>query len=245
MSGAQTPPNERLIRVDLHNHTHFSGDSILSPRRFVDEARRRGLDRVAVTDHNTIRGALAVRELADFPVIIGEEVRSADGEVLGLFLSDEVPKGLSGTETIARIKEQGGLVGIPHLFDRQRLALRREEVERLIAEIDFIEGFNARMVFSSDNDKGADFARRHALPLSAGSDAHSPWEVGRAYIEMPAFEGPGDFIPALSQGRLAGRLSTPFVHLISRYAFLRRALGWRPPDLPSPAHGRGAGGEGS
>jgi predicted metal-dependent phosphoesterase TrpH len=228
MSGPQTPRAERLIRVDLHNHTYYSPDSILSPRRFVREARRRGLDVVAVTDHNTIRGALAVRELSEQPVIIGAEIKSADGEILGLFLSKQVPKGLAASETIARIKDQGGIVGVPHPFDSLRSALNEDVVLTLIDRIDFIEARNARIVFSAHNDKARDFAATHALPTTAGSDAHSPWEVGHCYVEMPPFEGPGDFIAALHQGRLKGRLSTPFVHLISRYAHLRRAFGWKP-----------------
>jgi predicted metal-dependent phosphoesterase TrpH len=223
-----TPPNTKLIRVDLHNHTHYSPDSILSPRRFVREARRRGLDVVAVTDHNTIRGALVVREISEQPVIIGEEVKSADGEIIGLFLSEEVPKGLAASETVARIKEQGGIVGVPHPFDSLRSALNTDVMLALIGQIDFIEALNARMVFSRHNDKAREFATTHALPTTAGSDAHSPWEVGQCYVEMPPFEGPRDFIAALRQGRLTGRLSTPFVHLISRYAHLRRALGWKP-----------------
>jgi predicted metal-dependent phosphoesterase TrpH len=223
-----TPPNTKLIRVDLHNHTHYSPDSILSPLRFVREARRRGLDVVAVTDHNTIRGALAVRELSEQPVIIGEEVKSADGEILGLFLSEQVPKGLAASETIARIKEQGGIVGVPHPFDSLRSALNEDVMLTLIGQIDFIEAFNARMVFSRHNDKARDFAATHTLPTTAGSDAHSPWEVGHCYVEIPPFEGPRDFMAALREGRLKGRLSTPFVHLISRYAHLRRALGWKP-----------------
>ena len=122
---------ETFVRVDLHNHTHYSPDSILTPKQFVREARRRRLDVVAVTDHNTIRGALAVRELADFPVIIGEEVRSEDGEILGLFLSEEIPKGLSAGDTIARIKDQGGIVGVPHPFDSLRSGLREDAMLRL------------------------------------------------------------------------------------------------------------------
>jgi predicted metal-dependent phosphoesterase TrpH len=219
---------EKLIRADLHNHTHFSPDSILTPKQFVREAKRRRLDVAAITDHNTIRGALAVRELSDFPIIIGEEIRSEDGEILGLFLSEDIPKGLSGRETIARIKDQGGIAGIPHPFDSLRSALREEVIIALIEKIDFVEGLNARMIFSSQNDKARNFAEVHSLPVSAASDAHSPWEVGHAWVEMPAFEGPGDFIAALRQGKLAGGLSTPFVHLISRYAYLRRALGWKP-----------------
>jgi predicted metal-dependent phosphoesterase TrpH len=219
---------ETLLRVDLHNHTHYSPDSILTPKEFVREVRRRRLDVVAVTDHNTIRGALAVRELAEFPVIVGEEVRSADGEILGLFLSEDVPKDLSARETIARIKDQGGIVGVPHPFDSLRSAVREDTLLSHIDRIDFIEGLNARMVFSSHNDKAREFAAERNLPVSAGSDAHSSWEVGRVWAEMPPFEGPADFVLALRQGRLAGKLSTPLVHLISRYAYLRRALGWKP-----------------
>jgi predicted metal-dependent phosphoesterase TrpH len=221
-------PDTKLIRVDLHNHTHYSPDSILSPRSFVREARRRGLDVVAVTDHNTTSGALAVRELSEKPVIIGEEVKSADGEILGLFLSEDVPKGLPASETIARINAQGGVVGVPHPFDSLRSALHEDVMLTLVDQIDFIEALNARMVFSAHNDKARDFAASHDLPTTAGSDAHSPWEVGHCYVEMPPFEGPTDFLSALHQGQLKGRLSTPFVHLISRYAYLRRALGWKP-----------------
>lgn len=219
---------ETFVRVDLHNHTHYSPDSILTPKQFVREVRRRGLDVVAITDHNTIRGALEVRELAEFPVIIGEEVRSKDGEILGLFLSEGVPKGLSARDTIARIGDQGGIVGVPHPFDSFRSALRKESMLTYIDRIDFIEGLNARMVFAAHNEKARDFAAERGLPVSAGSDAHSPWEVGRVWAEMPSFEGATDFVAALRQGRLVGRLSTPFVHLISRYAYLRRALGWKP-----------------
>jgi predicted metal-dependent phosphoesterase TrpH len=223
-----TQSTTKLIRVDLHNHTHYSPDSILSPRRFVREAQRRGLDVIAVTDHNTIHGALAVRELSDQPVIVGEEVKSADGEILGLFLSEEVPKGLPASETIARIKDQGGIVGVPHPFDSLRSALNEDVMLALIDHIDFIEALNARMVFSAHNDKARDFASTHNLPTTAGSDAHSPREVARCYVEMVPFEGPRDFLTALPQGRLSGRLSSPFVHLISRYAYLRRLLGWKP-----------------
>jgi hypothetical protein len=165
MSGPQTP-RDNLIHADFHNHTYYSPDSILSPRQFVREARRRGLTTGAITDHNTIRGALAVREAADFPVIIGEEVRSADGEILGLFLSKEVPRYLPASETIARIKHQGGIVGIPHPFDSLRSALPEDVMLALIDQIDFIEALNARMVFSAHNDKARKFAKERGLPVA-------------------------------------------------------------------------------
>jgi predicted metal-dependent phosphoesterase TrpH len=221
----------RLIRADLHNHTHFSPDSILSPKRFVARAVERGLDWVAVTDHNTLRGAPAVRKAAEgtaLRVIVGEEVRTRDGEILGLFLREEVPRGLSAEETVQRIAAQGGIVGVPHPFDSLRSALDTDAMLRLVERIDFIEGLNARMVFASHNERAVAFARKHGLPLSAASDAHSPWEVGHAYVEMPDFEGPEGFLASLRSGKLRGQLSTPFVHVISRYAVLRRALGWRP-----------------
>jgi predicted metal-dependent phosphoesterase TrpH len=226
MSGA--PPPATLIRADFHNHTHFSPDSILTPKQFVREARLRGLTTAAVTDHNTILGALAIRDTADFPFIVGEEIKSADGEILGLFLSEDVPRDLPASETIARIKHQGGVVGVPHPFDPLRSALRQDVLLALIEQIDFIEALNARMVFSSQNDKARAFASEHGLPTTTGSDAHSSGEVARVYVEMPPFEGPRDFVAALRQGHLKGRLSSPFVHLISRYAYLRRALGWKP-----------------
>lgn len=221
---------QSALRADLHTHTHYSPDSIASPRQFVEACRRRRINCLAVTDHNTIRGALAVRELADFRVIVGEEVRTAEGEIIGLFLTEEVAKGLSAEETVERIRAQGGLVGVPHPYDRMRRALRPEARERLMEHVDFVETLNARIVFPGDNDAARRFAQKNGVALSAGSDAHSPWEIGRAYVEMREFEGPPDFLAALREGRLAGRLSSPLVHLISRYAVLRRRLGWRPPD---------------
>jgi hypothetical protein len=217
-----------LIRADLHNHTHYSPDSILSPALLARMAQERGLGCVAVTDHNTVRGGLAARELAGTQVIVGEEVRSADGEILGLFLTEDVPPGLPAEETVRRIKEQGGVVGVPHPFDNLRSALRREKALALIDEIDFVEALNSRIVYGADNKKALEFARRHGKPASAASDAHSPRELGRAWVLMPAFEGPVEFLEALGHGELQGRLSSPLVHLISRYAVLRRLLGWRP-----------------
>ncbi|HSP54577.1 MAG TPA: PHP domain-containing protein [Dehalococcoidia bacterium] len=219
----------RLIRADLHNHTYFSPDSILSPEEVVERVRRAGLNCIAITDHNTVRGGLAVREIADgFQVIVGEEVRTADGEILGLFLTEDVPRGLPARETVALIKAQGGIVGVPHPFDHLRSALNEAELEALIAVIDFIEALNSRIVFPVHNKLALEFARRHDKPVSAASDAHSPREVGRSYVEMPPFTGPGDFLESLRAGRLVGRLSSPLIHMISRYAKLRHALGWHP-----------------
>lgn len=223
-----------MLRADLHNHTHFSPDSILEPGELVRRCVRRGITCVAVTDHNTVRGGLEVRRIVEergvegLRVIVGEEVRSAEGEILGLFLSEDVPKGLTAEETIDRIRSQAGIVGVPHPFDTLRSALDQDRLKALVGRIDFIESYNARIVFPHHNKQAGLFASEHNLPVSAASDAHSPWEVGRAYIDIPDFDGAKGFVKALDRGMIGGRISSPLVHMISRYATLRRALGWRP-----------------
>ena len=220
---------QALVRADLHNHTHFSPDSILSPRDVVRRAKEVGIQWVAITDHNTVRGGLAVREIAEgFKVIVGEEIRSADGEILGLFIEEDIPGGLSARETIARIRHQGGIVGVPHPFDSLRSALAERELTALAGDIDFVEALNSRIVFGIHNKRALEFARKHQLPVSAASDAHSPQELGRSYVEMPPFSGAADFLESLRAGRIVGRLSSPFIHMISRYSVIRHKLGWMP-----------------
>jgi predicted metal-dependent phosphoesterase TrpH len=225
---------DRRIRVDCHNHSYYSPDSILSPGTMLRRVKASGLNVIAVTDHNTVRGGIVARELAAkrFPelrVIVGEEVRTADGEVLGLFLSQEIPRDLSAVDTIERIHSQGGLAGAPHPFDPYRSGLRESGLRAVEGKLDFIEGLNARMVNGAHNEQAQEYAKAHGLPLSAASDAHSPREIARCYVEMPDFETPAQFIESLRAGNLRGRLSSPLIHLVSRFAMLRRALGWRPP----------------
>jgi predicted metal-dependent phosphoesterase TrpH len=218
-----------LLKADLHTHTYFSPDSLTSPEKYVQACLKRGSNCVAVTDHNAIGGALAVEKLASFKVIIGEEVESSEGEIIGFFLQEEVPAGLSPEETVRRIKGQGGLVCIPHPFDRLRGSrLAEAALMRILPEVDIIEVLNARTTLRRDNERAVRFAQEHGLAMSAGSDAHSTRELGRACVEMPDFEGPREFLQALRQGRIVGRLSSPLVHLSSRWAWLRRRLGWRP-----------------
>jgi hypothetical protein len=223
-----------LIRADLHNHSYYSPDSVASPEDLLRRAKARRINVLAVTDHDTTRGGRVAQELAAkrFPevrVIVGEEVRTRDGEILGLFLTEEVPPGLSAEETLARIKAQDGVAGAPHPYDTFRSGLQPDVLERIAPDLDFIEGLNARMMFSSANDRAVEFAKAHGIPTSAASDAHSPREVGRAYARISDFATPAEFVESLRQGRLAGRLSSPLIHLMSRYAKMRRLLGWRPP----------------
>jgi len=212
-----------MLKADLHLHTDHSPDSLITPAELVARCRERGINCVAVTDHNSIEGALAVQSIAPFPVIIAEEVKTTRGEIIGLFLKEAIPRDLSPEETVRRIKGQGGLVCLPHPFDRlRREPLRGAARESILTSIDIVEAFNARVTFASDNARAHGFAQALGLPMSAGSDAHSLWEVGNAYVEMAEFESPQEFLEALRRGWIAGHRSVPVVHLMSTWAKLRR-----------------------
>jgi predicted metal-dependent phosphoesterase TrpH len=217
-----------LLKADLHTHTHYSRDSITSPEQYVRRCLKVGINCVAVTEHNNIDGALAVQRIAPFKVIIAEEIKTTDGELTGLFLTEAVPRNLSPEETIERVKAQGGLVSLPHPFDRiRREPLRDHARERILGDLDVIEVFNSRTTFRSDNERARRLAEELGLPMGAGSDAHSPWELGTTYVEMPDFEGPQEFLEALRQGRIVGRRANFLVHVVSTLAKVRTRLGWR------------------
>ena len=202
-----------LLRADLHVHTCYSPDSRASLEDIIKVCQRKGINCLAITDHNTIAGALKLKKLAPFSVIVGEEIMTLSGEVIGYFLQEEIPRGLSAEETVARIKSQGGLVCLPHPFDHlTRSPLRSREREKLLGKIDIIEVFNARTVFPRASAKARRFARHNGFLASAGSDAHLPHEVGNAYVEMPPFNGPEDFLAKLGQG---GYLAGQPIHLFT------------------------------
>jgi predicted metal-dependent phosphoesterase TrpH len=212
------------LKVDMHTHSEYSPDSrtLLSSQAAAIKAA--GLNVVCATDHNTIEGALRLRELADgFRVIVGEEVSSRDGEIIGLFLDKAVPRDLSAEETIARIHDQGGLVSVPHPFSRnRRFHLRRSVLERVWKDIDCIEVFNAREAFTQDNVRAAAFAREKGLPGAVGSDAHRASEIGRAWVEVEEFAGRDDFIAALREGSVIGKLTGNYIHVLTRLDVVRK-----------------------
>jgi len=218
------------LRTDLHTHTYYSPDALTTPATFIDACQGRGVNCVAVTDHNTIRGAVAMRDALPFRVIVGEEVRTLDGEIIGLFLKKEVPPRLSADQTVRLIKEQGGLVSIPHPFDRlRRKSLSEKAALRIADRIDIIETFNARVTFARDNERALRFAQDHNLLAAAVTDAHTPGELGSSYVEMPDFDGPDEFLQSLKQAKLVTHTASPFVHALSYWARLRRRVfGWKP-----------------
>lgn len=215
-----------MIRVDMHLHTSHSFDSLSDPDAVVRVALARGIDRICVTDHNEISAALELRDRYPGRIIVGEEVKTAEGvDVIGLFLHERIPKGTPARECCERIKEQGGLVYVPHPFAGGKGGGGRilPEIEDLI---DVMEGFNARIHFRRLNEAAVAWAGERNIALGAGSDAHTLREVGRAYVELPPFDDePGAFLAALRRGRIEGRLSSWAVHLGSSFAKIRKRLG--------------------
>lgn len=195
-----------------------------------------GLNCIAVTDHNTIEGALAVQRIAPFTVIVGEEVFSSSGEIIGLFLNETVPRGLSPMETVERIKSQGGLVSIPHPFDRfRRGVISPEALETVLPYTDIMEVFNSRNNLIDYDRKAQDYARQHGLLGSGGSDAHTAMELGRTYVEMPEFDGtPEGFKRALAEATIVGRRTSPLVHVLTSFTKLRRRLARKPTRTNTP-----------
>ena len=212
-------------KVDFHVHTCYSRDSFTSLEAVMEACRKRGLDKVAITDHNTVAGALAMREMAPDLVIVGEEIKTRVGEIMGYFLEEEVPKGLPLQEAIARVREQDGVVGVPHPLDRlRREAIGMTHLLTIIEQVDLLEVFNARTIFPADNRRALELARQHGLLATAGSDAHIAWEIGQAYVEMPAFNDQDEFLRSLAQGRVVGSLTNPLTHLASTWAKLIEKL---------------------
>jgi len=194
------------VRVDCHLHTVASGDAALTVDELAERARATGLDVVCVTDHNVTHAAVtaAERELG-VRIVVGEEVRTPDGDVIGLFLTERIPYVLPVAEVISRIRAQRGLVYVPHPFDLARSSLGRV-LPDLCAEraVDVIEVFNAKIADPALNEQAAGLARRYGLPGGAGSDAHDAPGVGAAYLEMPDFDGPAQFLAALAEAELTG-----------------------------------------
>jgi predicted metal-dependent phosphoesterase TrpH len=237
------PPARTLL--DLHCHSAASYDSLAPAAGLVRVAIERGLTHVAITDHERIDGALRARDEAPLgiTVIVGEEVHSRDGDLIGLFLERAVPAGLPALETIEAIHEQGGLVGIPHPFDRFRssglVGLTEPARAEVLAAVDYIEVFNGRVPYPAANERAAALALEHRLPGIAASDAHSLLEVGVAYTILDGpVESADDLRAALPSARLVTgrgsflvRASMPFVKLV-QYARGNRPR--RTPGGPGP-----------
>ncbi|HTZ85186.1 MAG TPA: PHP domain-containing protein, partial [Solirubrobacteraceae bacterium] len=200
-------PRRAMIDVDLHMHTDHSPDCATPVEVLLATAREQGLGAIAITDHNEISGALdAVAKADGVRVIVGEEVKTAtQGEVIGLFLREKIPRGLSLGETVAEIRRQGGVVYVPHPFDRMHAVPGYEHLLEILGEIDAIEVFNPRVAISSFNEEAARFAAKYRLTAAAGSDAHVAAGLGSVRLRMRDFDGPEEFLDSLRDAEIQTR----------------------------------------
>jgi predicted metal-dependent phosphoesterase TrpH len=209
----------RLIDVDLHMHTDHSGDCETPVEVLLATAKEVGLGAIAVTDHNEISGALEAREKANesnarggrdrIKVIVGEEVKTAEqGEVIGLFIEEKIPRGLSMAETVAEIKRQGGLVYVPHPFDRMHAVPDYEHLPEILDDIDAIEVFNPRVAIGAFNEEAVRFAAKYRIVAGAGSDSHVAQGLGSVRIRMRDFDGPQEFLQSLRDAEITTKPSS-------------------------------------
>ncbi len=205
--------SKELIRVEFHCHTIYSIDSSNHVDALIQTARERGIERLAITDHNTIKGALKAKALAPDLVVVGEEVLTErGGELIAYYVKEEVPKGLTVKETLRRLKAQGAFISVPHPFDLWRHGWPLEELIELLPEVDALEVFNARCLRKVHNEKALEFARERGIPMLAGSDAHSLVELGLAVVRLPAFNNAEELRIAVRDAEISGRLLSAADH---------------------------------
>ncbi len=228
------------IHCDLHMHTDHSPDCATPVDVLLETARDRGLGAIAITDHNEISGALEAREVAEgmdgIKVIVAEEVKTADeGEVIGLFLEEKIPRGMSMAETIAEIKRQGGLVYVPHPFDRLHSVPDYEHLLKIVEDIDILEVFNPRIAFSAFNEEAERFAAKYRIVPGAGSDSHVAQGLGSVAIRLHDFEGPEEFLESMRDADIVQKhknliyvQALKFLQTTGRPKSARRARGAKP-----------------
>lgn len=208
-----------MISAEFHCHTCYSKDSLLKLEALIAAARAKGLDKVAITDHNRLAGATTAHKLAPDLVVIGEEIATTEGELLGYFLSEEVPKGLEPMEAINRLKAQGAFISVAHPFDIDRGAhWTRKTLEEIADQLDGVEVFNSRCINPRFNVLAAEFAHEYNLLCLGGSDAHSQKELGRTRLTMPDFDSADSLRAALREARMHTQKSSPLIHFVSTAA---------------------------
>ncbi len=220
------------MKVELHCHTIYSKDSLTTPEDLLAACHHKGIDRIIVTDHNTILGAQAAQELDPTRVIVGEEIMTLGGELLAFFVREHVPPGLPPEETIARLREQGAFISVAHPFDDFRKGhWALPDLLLILPLVDAIETFNARCMRPQANQQAQAFAQEYHLLGTVGSDAHTTGELGKAHLLMPDFRDATSFKQALAQAQERVSLSLPWIHFTSRYAVWMKKLN---PQLKKP-----------
>jgi len=211
-----------LLKADLHIHTEYSMDCSTPLEKIIDRCLKIGINCIAVCDHGTAEGAIKLKSMAPFKVIVAEEILTPHGEIMGMFLQETIPSGMSVEQTLAQIRTQGGLVCVPHPFDTFRQSALGDKVtETIAAQIDVVEVFNSRASLLRDSTKADHFAEKYGIAKSAGSDAHTASEIGNAYVEMPEFSDRDDFLQALRMGKIVGHRTNPMIHFNSLWARIK------------------------
>lgn len=214
-----------FLLVEFHCHTNASKDSLLRPQELIAAARAKGIDRLIVTDHNTIAGARLAQQLDPELVIVGEEIMTTQGEILAAYVSEEIPAGFSPQETIRRLRDQGAFISVSHPFDKMRSGgWLEQDLLEILPLVDAIEVFNSRCMLPRFNREARRFAERHNIPGTVGSDAHAAFEVGRSLMRLEPFEDPDEMRNVIRTGVPLTRWSPPWFHFSSRYATIRKGM---------------------
>ena len=214
-----------MISVEFHCHTYASKDSLTRPADLIAMARRKGIDRVIVTDHNSIAGAREAYRIDHELVIVGEEIMTTKGEILSAFVKEEVPPGLTPLETINILKEQGAFISVSHPFDELRKGGWMEhDLLEILPLVDAIEVYNSRCMLPRFNRRAELFAQKHNIAGTVGSDAHAAFEVGRSLLLLDQFTGPDEMRKVIRRGIPKVKWSPPWFHLTSRYASMIKKI---------------------
>lgn len=206
------------LKVEFHCHTLYSRDSLSRTADLLKAAKSKGIDRLIVTDHNSIQGALEAKALDPERIIVGEEILTERGELLAAFVSEEVPRGLPPKEAIRRLREQGAFISVSHPFDLQRHGWELPDLLEIAPLVDAIEVFNSRCTEAHVNELAQQFALEHNLAGTVGSDAHAVYELGRATLTLPPFNSADELRAIIREGQANTTLSSPWVHWSSTYA---------------------------
>lgn len=211
--------------VEFHCHTIASKDSLTKPKDLIAKARHRGIDRLIITDHNTISGALEAKNLEPDLVVVGEEIMTTKGEILSAYLTEEIPAGLTPQDVINRLRDQGAFISVSHPFDSMRAGGWEEsDLLEILPLVDAIEVYNSRCMRKSFNLEARSFAEKYDIPGTVGSDAHAAFEVGRSVLRLPRFDGPDELRQVIRAGIPITKWSPPWFHLTSRYATVTKKL---------------------
>ncbi len=214
-----------MHKLEFHCHTNASKDSLADPANLIRVTRRKGIDRLVITDHNSIAGARAAQLLDAELIIIGEEIMTTQGELLAAFVKEEIPARLTPRETIKRLKDQDAFISVSHPFDELRAGGWREsDLLEILPDVDAIEVFNSRCMFPRFNLRARAFAERYNTPGTVGSDAHAAFEAGRSTLTLEAFADADGLRRVIRAAKISTRRSPWWFHLVSRYASIRKRI---------------------